>query len=261
MIAAIARDHREHRLQLQHRPYGFARLDDDHYAAAAAERNPPRKPSAPGRRHGASRRHRSWYAVKRSSARSGNAPAAQRARGVRRHLSGAAEVVRGTCACLVMALVLVFGVSAHRVPQLRRAHRDPHFVGAVDRRRGGGPAAYGHHLQRVQLHGLIMVIGIVAKNGILLLDADERYRAEGADARTAMLQRRAAPASAHPDDRAGRGDGHAAAGAALGQGPRCCSRWPSPSSADCSSPCCFSLVVTPVVYFLLTRREAPPILN
>ena len=36
--------------------------------------------------------------------------------------------------------------------------------------------------------GLIMVIGIVAKNGILLLDADEQLRAKGLDAREAMLQ-------------------------------------------------------------------------
>ena len=36
--------------------------------------------------------------------------------------------------------------------------------------------------------GLIMVIGIVAKNGILLLDADERYRNEGASAYEAMRQ-------------------------------------------------------------------------
>ena len=36
--------------------------------------------------------------------------------------------------------------------------------------------------------GLIMVIGIVAKNGILLLDADERERAEGAGALDAMLK-------------------------------------------------------------------------
>ncbi|MGA2712272.1 MAG: efflux RND transporter permease subunit [Bryobacteraceae bacterium] len=36
--------------------------------------------------------------------------------------------------------------------------------------------------------GLIMVIGIVAKNGILLLDADQRYRAEGASARDAMIK-------------------------------------------------------------------------
>ena len=44
--------------------------------------------------------------------------------------------------------------------------------------------------------GLIMVVGIVAKNGILLLDADERARAEGASARDAMIhaaQRRLRP--------------------------------------------------------------------
>ena len=35
--------------------------------------------------------------------------------------------------------------------------------------------------------GLIMVIGIVAKNGILLLDADEQLRASGMNAREAML--------------------------------------------------------------------------
>jgi len=36
--------------------------------------------------------------------------------------------------------------------------------------------------------GLIMVIGIVAKNGILLLDADQRFRAEGLSARDAMIE-------------------------------------------------------------------------
>ena len=36
--------------------------------------------------------------------------------------------------------------------------------------------------------GLIMVIGIVAKNGILLLDAEERFKAEGMDSYQAMLQ-------------------------------------------------------------------------
>ena len=44
--------------------------------------------------------------------------------------------------------------------------------------------------------GLIMVIGIVAKNGILLLDADERFRAEGVSAADAMMhaaQRRLRP--------------------------------------------------------------------
>jgi CzcA family heavy metal efflux pump len=36
--------------------------------------------------------------------------------------------------------------------------------------------------------GLIMVIGIVAKNGILLLDADQKFRATGSSARQAMIQ-------------------------------------------------------------------------
>jgi len=36
--------------------------------------------------------------------------------------------------------------------------------------------------------GLIMVIGIVAKNGILLLDADGKFRAEGASPRDAMIE-------------------------------------------------------------------------
>jgi CzcA family heavy metal efflux pump len=36
--------------------------------------------------------------------------------------------------------------------------------------------------------GLIMVIGIVAKNGILLLDADEKFRAAGMPAHSAMLE-------------------------------------------------------------------------
>jgi len=35
---------------------------------------------------------------------------------------------------------------------------------------------------------LIMVIGIVAKNGILLLDAEQRFRAEGLSARAAMIE-------------------------------------------------------------------------
>jgi multidrug efflux pump subunit AcrB len=36
--------------------------------------------------------------------------------------------------------------------------------------------------------GLIMVIGIVAKNGILLLDADQKFRSEGIGAEDAMIR-------------------------------------------------------------------------
>jgi len=36
--------------------------------------------------------------------------------------------------------------------------------------------------------GMIMVVGIVAKNGILLLDADQKFRGLGMSAEDAMLQ-------------------------------------------------------------------------
>jgi CzcA family heavy metal efflux pump len=36
--------------------------------------------------------------------------------------------------------------------------------------------------------GLIMVVGIVAKNGILLLDADQKFRSQGSSARDAMIE-------------------------------------------------------------------------
>jgi len=36
--------------------------------------------------------------------------------------------------------------------------------------------------------GIIMVVGIVAKNGILLLDADQRFRASGFSPEEAMIQ-------------------------------------------------------------------------
>jgi len=36
--------------------------------------------------------------------------------------------------------------------------------------------------------GLIMVVGIVAKNGILLLDADQKFRKMGMDPELAMVQ-------------------------------------------------------------------------
>ena len=103
--------------------------------------------------------------------------------------------------------------------------------------------------------GLIMVIGIVAKNGILLLDADEKFRAEGASARDAML---------HAAQRRLRPIVMTAIAAVCGMLPwpspsaparRCCSRWPSPSSAASRISMVLSLVVTPLVYFLLTRHR------
>ena len=76
--------------------------------------------------------------------------------------------------------------------------------------------------------GLIMVIGIVAKNGILLLDADQKFRAEGMRAEESHDPRRRAPAAAHHDDRAGHRGRHDSAGARRSApARRCCNPWPS----------------------------------
>ena len=76
--------------------------------------------------------------------------------------------------------------------------------------------------------GLIMVIGIVAKNGILLLDADQRFRAEGMSALRRDDRSRRAQTAADPDDRAGhRGRDDSACRSRSAQDRRCYSLWPS----------------------------------
>jgi CzcA family heavy metal efflux pump len=107
--------------------------------------------------------------------------------------------------------------------------------------------------------GLIMVVGIVAKNGILLLDADEKFRAEGAPAREAMLsaaQRRLRPIMM------------TAVAAVCGMLPLALgigagSEMLRPLAIAVIGGLCISmvlsLVITPVVYYLLTRgREKVP---
>ena len=81
--------------------------------------------------------------------------------------------------------------------------------------------------------GLIMVIGIVAKNGILLLDADERSVPRELIAREAMLhaaQRRLRPILMTALAAI---TGMLPLALALGPVHRCCSRWRSRSSAGC----------------------------
>ncbi len=83
--------------------------------------------------------------------------------------------------------------------------------------------------------GLIMVIGIVAKNGILLLDADQKFRAEGMSAEESHDPRRGTPPASHHDDRARHRGRHVAAGARRwARDRKCCSPWPSRSSAEFS---------------------------
>ena len=103
--------------------------------------------------------------------------------------------------------------------------------------------------------GLIMVIGIVAKNGILLLDADERYRHEGVSGREAMVhaaQRRLRPilmtASAAIC-------GMLPLAFAIGSGSQMLQPLAIAVIGGLVISMVLSLIVTPVVYYLLTRSK------
>ena len=103
--------------------------------------------------------------------------------------------------------------------------------------------------------GLIMVIGIVAKNGILLLDADERYRHEGVSAREAMIhaaQRRLRPilmtASAAIC-------GMLPLAFAFGSGSQMLQPLAIAVIGGLIISMVLSLIVTPVIYYLLTRSK------
>jgi CzcA family heavy metal efflux pump len=105
--------------------------------------------------------------------------------------------------------------------------------------------------------GLIMVIGIVAKNGILLLDADERFRAQGASAREAMMnaaQRRLRPIVMTAIAAV---CGMLPLAFAIGAG----SQMLQPLAIAVIGGLCISmvlsLVITPLVYYLLTRHRTP----
>jgi multidrug efflux pump subunit AcrB len=103
--------------------------------------------------------------------------------------------------------------------------------------------------------GLIMVIGIVAKNGILLLDADERYRAQGATARDAMLhaaQRRLRPIVMTALAAI---CGMLPLAFALGAGSQMLQPLAIAVIGGLTISMVLSLVITPLVYFLLTRER------
>jgi len=107
--------------------------------------------------------------------------------------------------------------------------------------------------------GLIMVIGIVAKNGILLLDADEKFRAEGLPAAEAMMhaaQRRLRPIVMTAIAAV---CGMLPLAFALGAGSQMLQPLAIAVIGGLTISMVLSLVVTPVVYFLLTRsREEQP---
>ena len=103
--------------------------------------------------------------------------------------------------------------------------------------------------------GLIMVIGIVAKNGILLLDADEKFRAEGASAHDAMLhaaQRRLRPIVMTAIAAV---CGMLPLAFALGAGSQMLQPLAIAVIGGLGVSMVLSLVVTPLVYFVLTRHR------
>ena len=105
--------------------------------------------------------------------------------------------------------------------------------------------------------GLIMVIGIVAKNGILLLDADEKFRSEGSSAADAMIhaaQRRLRPIAMTAIAAV---CGMLPLAFALGAGSQMLQPLAIAVIGGLLISMVLSLVVTPVVYFLLTKNRKP----
>jgi multidrug efflux pump subunit AcrB len=107
--------------------------------------------------------------------------------------------------------------------------------------------------------GLIMVIGIVAKNGILLLDADERYRKEGVSPEEAMIhaaQRRLRPILMTATAAI---CGMLPLAFALGSGSQMLQPLAIAVIGGLTISMALSLIVTPVVYYLLTRSHPVPV--
>lgn len=103
--------------------------------------------------------------------------------------------------------------------------------------------------------GLIMIIGIVAKNGILLLDADENYRAEGTSPREAMLhaaQRRLRPIVMTATAAI---CGMLPLAFALGSGSQMLQPLAIAVIGGLLVSIALSLIVTPVIYYLMTRHR------
>jgi CzcA family heavy metal efflux pump len=103
--------------------------------------------------------------------------------------------------------------------------------------------------------GVIMVIGIVAKNGILLLDADERYRKEGVSARIAMVhaaQRRLRPIVMTATAAIG---GMLPLAFAIGAGSQMLQPLAIAVIGGLLISMVLSLIVTPVVYYFLTSHS------
>jgi multidrug efflux pump subunit AcrB len=156
---------------------------------------------------------------------------------------------------LLMALVLVFGVL---LAEFRNLSAPIAILASSVLAIGGvvfGLLLTGTTFNVASFMGLIMVIGIVAKNGILLLDADERFRAEGWTAREAMLQ--AAQRRLRPILMTAIAAvcGMLPLSFALGAGSQMLQPLAIAVIGGLLLSMLLSLIITPVVYYRLTRNN------
>ena len=103
--------------------------------------------------------------------------------------------------------------------------------------------------------GLIMVIGIVAKNGILLLDSDQKFRAEGMSAHDAMVlagRRRIRPIMMTALAAAA---GMLPLALALGAGSQMLQPLAIAVIGGIAISMMLSLIITPAVHFYLSHSE------
>ncbi len=156
---------------------------------------------------------------------------------------------------LLLALVLVFGVL---LTEFRNFAAPIAILVSSVLSIGGVLVALlitGMTFNVASFMGLIMVIGIVAKNGILLLDADDRFRAEGSSAREAMLlaaQRRLRPIVMTAIAAV---SGMLPLALALGAGSQMLQPLAIAVIGGLMLSMLLSLVVTPVIYYELTKSS------
>ncbi len=103
--------------------------------------------------------------------------------------------------------------------------------------------------------GLIMVIGIVAKNGILLLDADQRFRADGLAPREAMFEAGARRLRPIIMTALATVAGMIPLSLAIGKGSQMLQPLAIAVIGGILASMVLSLIVTPAVHFYLNRRE------
>lgn len=161
---------------------------------------------------------------------------------------------------LVLALILVFGVL---LTEFRNFAAPIAILASSVLSIGGVVGALlltGNTFNVASFMGLIMVIGIVAKNGILLLDADERFRANGSNARDSMVmaaQRRLRPILMTALAAV---TGMLPLALAFGAGSQMLQPLAIAVIGGLAMSMLLSLIVTPVLYYLLTRNDAPELL-